>query len=75
MELDKYSKNSSKGLVFKDGLEYHKELNDLKNNYPLASDKIEKKLSDYQLTLDQEDNIPLSNVKNYILMFLIKKRM
>lgn len=43
LELDKYSKNSSKGRVFKDGLEYHKKLNDLKSNYPLASDRIEKK--------------------------------
>ena len=48
--LNKYTKNSSKGCVFEVDLEYPKELRELHNDYPLASDKIEIKtemLSDY----------------------------
>ena len=46
-DLNKYTSNSSKGSV-----EYHIELHELHNDYPLASDKIEIKremLPEYQL--------------------------
>ena len=38
-DLNKYSKNSSKGCVLKVDLEYPKELHELHNDYPLAPDK------------------------------------
>ena len=49
-DLNKCTSNSSKGCVLKVDLEYPKELRELHNNYPLASDKIEIKrgmLSEY----------------------------
>ena len=38
-DLDKYTSNSSKGCVLKVDLEYSKELRELHNDIPLASDK------------------------------------
>ena len=52
--MNKYTKNSSNGCVLEVGLEYPKELYELHNDYPLASDKIEiniKRLSRYHLKL------------------------
>ena len=48
--LDKYSSNISKGYVLEVDFEYPKELRELRNDYPLAPDKIEIKremLSEY----------------------------
>ena len=42
-DLNKYTSNSSKGCVFKVGLEYAKELRELHNDYLLAPDNIEIK--------------------------------
>ena len=42
-EFNKYTKNSSKGCVFQVDLHYPKELQVLRNDYPLAPDKIESK--------------------------------
>ena len=53
-DLNKYTRNSSKGCVLEVDLEYRKELQELYNDYPLAPDKIEIKremLSEYQLKL------------------------
>ena len=41
--MNKYNSNSSKGCVLNVNLEYPKELSELHNNCPLASDKIEIK--------------------------------
>ena len=40
-DSSKYSSNSIKGCVLEVGLKYTKELHELHNNYPLATDKIE----------------------------------
>ena len=42
-DLNKYSSNSSKGCVSEADLEYPKELHKLHNDYPLASEKIDKR--------------------------------
>ena len=42
-DLNKYTSNSSKGRVLQVDLEYPKELQELHNDYPLASDNIEIK--------------------------------
>ena len=42
-DSNKYSSNSIKGCVLEVGLKYTKELHELHNNYPLATDKIEIK--------------------------------
>ena len=49
--MNKYNSNSSKGRVLEVDLEYPKELRELRNDYPLATDEIEVKremLPDYQ---------------------------
>ena len=43
--MNKYTSNISKGCVLEIDLEYPKELCELQNDYSLASDKIEVKLS------------------------------
>ena len=42
-DLNKCTRNSSKGCVLEVDLEYSKELQELHNDYPLATDKIEIK--------------------------------
>ena len=42
-DVNKYASNSSKGCVVEIDLEYPKDLQELHNDYPLASDKIEIK--------------------------------
>ena len=42
-DLNEYTSNSSKGCVLDVDLEYLKEPRKLRNDYPLASDKIEVK--------------------------------
>ena len=41
--LDKYNDNILRGFVLEVDLEYSKELHELHNNYPLATDKLEIK--------------------------------
>ena len=41
--LNKYANNNSKGYVLEDDLEYTKELQKLRNDYPLAPDKRSQK--------------------------------
>ena len=51
--------------VFQVDLEYQKELREVLNDYPLASDKIEIKremLSEYQLKIVDLYNIPIGNI-------------
>ena len=51
-DLIKHTSYSSKGNVLEIDLEYHIELHELRNGYPLASDKIKIKremLPEYQL--------------------------
>ena len=53
-DLNKHTSNSSKGCVLEINLEYPKELHELRNNQPLALDKIESKrkiLSEYHLKI------------------------
>ena len=40
MNLNKYTSTSSKGCSFEVDLKYLKELRELRNDYPLAADKI-----------------------------------
>ena len=76
-DLNKYTSNSSKGCVLEVDLEYPKELRELHNNFPLATDKIEIKremLSDYQLKIADFCNIPIGNVKQLVPNFFDKKK-
>ena len=76
-DLNKCSSNSLKGCVLEVDLEYSKELWELRNDYPLASDKIEIKrqmLSDYQLKIAELHNIPIDNVKKLVPNFIDKER-
>ena len=75
--LNIYTNNSSKGFVLKVDLEYPKELCRFYNNYPAASDKIEIKrqmLSKYQLKITDLYNIPIGNVKKFVLNFFDKEK-
>ena len=77
-DLNKNTSNNSKGCVLEVDLEYPKELRELRNDYPLAPDKIEIKremLSNYQIKVAGFYNIPIGNVKYWCLTFLIKKSM
>ena len=72
---DKCSSNISKGCVLE--LEYLKELRELHNDYPLATDKIEIKieiLSNYQLNMTDFFSIPMSNVKKLVPNFFDKEK-
>ena len=71
--MNKYTKNSSNGCVLEVGLEYPKELYELHNDYPLASDKIEiniKRLCRYHLKIEDFYNVPIGNVKRLVLNIL-----
>ena len=64
--MNKYTRNSSKGCVLEDSLEYS-----------LAPDKIEIKcemLSDYQLKIADLYNIPIGNVKKLVPNFFDKEK-
>ena len=77
-DLNKYTSNNSKGCVLEFDLEYPKELHELYNDYPLATDKIEIKremLSEYQLKIADLFNISVANIKKLVPNFLIKKIM
>ena len=76
--MNKYTINSSKGCVLEVDLEYPKELQELRSDYPFAPYKIEIKreiLSEYQLKISDLYNIPIGNVKKKFLTFLIKRSM
>ena len=65
-DLNIYASNSSKGCVLEVDLEYHKELRELYNDYPIAPDKIEierEMLPNYQLKITDFYSIPVGNVK------------
>ena len=74
LDLNKYISNSSKRCVLEVDLEYPKEL---KNDYPLAPDKIEVKremLYDYQLKIADLYNTPIGNVKKLVPNFFDKEK-
>ena len=76
-DLNKYTRNSSKGCVLEFDLEYPKELWKLYNDYPLASDKIEIKtemLSDYVLKIADLYNIPIGNDKKLLRNLFEKEK-
>ena len=62
----KCNSNSLKGFVSEVDLEYPKELHDLRNDYPLAPDKIKEILSDYPFKISRECDILIGNVKNLV---------
>ena len=62
--------NSSKGCVLEVNLEYHKELRESHNEYPLAP-----MLSNYQLKIAGFYNIPIGTVNKLVPNLLIKKVM
>ena len=67
-DSNKYSSNSSKSCVLKINLVYSKELRELHNDYLDYPDKIEikKKLSNYQLKINDFYNILIGNVKKLV---------
>ena len=76
-DLNKYTSNSSKGCVLEVDLEYRKELSELHNDYPLASDKIEIKREmffDYQLEIVDLYIFPIGNVKKLVHNFFHKEK-
>ena len=78
LDLNKYTNISSKDCIPEIDLKYLKELCEWHNDHPLASDKAEintEMLSNYHLKIADFYNIPIGNVKNCCLTFLIKKRM
>ena len=71
-DLIKYTTNCSKGYVLEVDIEYPKELRELRNDYPLAPDKIEIKekiLPSYQFKVIDLYNIPIGNVKKGVPNF------
>ena len=76
-DLNKYTRSSSKGCVLEVDLEYPKGLQELRNDYPSAPDKIEIKremLSDYQLKIATSYNIPFDNIKKLVPDFFDKEK-
>ena len=66
-DLKKYTINSPKRYVLEADLEYPKDLPELRNGYPVPSDKIEIKremLPSYQSKFPDHYKIPIPNVKN-----------
>ena len=75
--LNKYTRNSSKGCVLEVDLEHSKELHKLHNDYPLAPNEIEIKrqmLSEYQLKIADLYNTPIGNVKKFVPKFFDKEK-
>ena len=71
-DSNRYSGNSSEGCVLEVALEYHKELCQLRNDYPLVPDKIkieEKILSKFQLMIADLYNIPNGTIKKLVPNF------
>ena len=76
-DLTKYTSNSPKRCVLQVDLEYPKELQGLKNDPPLAPDKIEIKremFSNYQLKIAGHYNIPIDNVNKLMSNFFDKEK-
>ena len=76
-DLNKYTRDSSKGCVREIDLEYPNELQELHNDYPLALDKIEIRreiLSEYQLKIEDLYNILIGNVKKLLPNFINKEK-
>ena len=76
-DLNKYTRSSSKGCVLEVDLKYPKGLQELRNDYPSAPDKIEIKqevLSDYQLKIATSYNIPFDNFKKLVPNFFDKEK-
>ena len=82
IDLAKYNEESDKGLIMEVDLEYHKELHDLHNDYPLAAEKVrvtEDMLSDYCKNIASKYSIStglvhkliptLSNKEKYVLHY------
>ena len=66
-DLKKYTINSPKGYVLEADLEYPKDLQELRNGYPVPPDKIEIKremFPSYQSKFPDHYKIPIANVKN-----------
>ena len=75
--LNKYTSNSSKVCVLEVDLEYPKYLRALHSDFPLAPNKLEIKremLSDYQLKIADNYNIPIGNVKKLVPNFFHKEK-
>ena len=75
--MNKYTSNSSKGSALEIDLECPKELQELHNDYPLTSVKIEIKremLSDYHLEIANLYCIPIGNVKKLVPKFFDKEK-
>ena len=74
--MNENTSNSSEGRALEVYLEYPKELHELHNDYPLASDKIDIKreiLSGYQLKMaDLMTNLKviISSITRYLLIFV-----
>ena len=76
-DLNKYTSRSSKGCVLQVDLEYPKELKELHDDYPLATDKIEIKremLSEHQLKIADLYNISIDNVKKFAPNFFEEEK-
>ena len=82
IDLAKYKEDSDKGIILEVDLKYPKELHDLHNDYPLATEKIKvtnDMLSEYCKNISDKYNISiglvhkliptLSNKKNYVLHY------
>ena len=76
-DLNKYTRNNSKGCVLEVDLEYPKDLRELHNDYSFAPEKIEIKkeiLYKYQLMISDIYNIPIGNVRKLVLSSFDKKK-
>ena len=66
--LNKYSKRNLKDFILRVDFQCPKELNELRNDYPLTSDKIKikKMLSKYQLVIFDLNNTLICDTKKII---------
>ena len=75
--LNKYTNNISKGCVLKLDLEYSKVLRKIRNDYPLAPNKVKIKretLSNYQQKIADFYDIPVGNVRKLVSDFFNKEK-
>ena len=78
LDVNEVSKDISKGYILEVDLEYPEELHDLRNQYPLAPEKIEIRESvnsDYCKEIGNKHNISVRGVKKVVRVSVIKTNM
>ena len=76
VNLNKYNKDTNKGLILEVDLDFPKQLHDLFNDYPLAPEKkaVKKELSEYCKSVEKMYGISIGKVNKLITTLYDKKK-